>query len=92
MADPKDEKPVIAAADRSKRRFRAFLGTDCQHFLVDGDRRKRVRFKVLKAMLFDADDAENRYRFEPARPLVETRRLTRGTRWPETDGEIVAIP
>jgi hypothetical protein len=58
----------------------------------DGDRRKRVRSEVLKAMPIDADDAENRYRFEPARPLVEKRRLTRRTRWPETDGETEAIP
>src|SRR5436190_23985122 len=29
------EKGVIAAADRSKGRFRAFLRTDCQHFLID---------------------------------------------------------
>ena len=35
------EKPVIAAADRSKGRFRAFLRTDCQHFLIDHHRRQR---------------------------------------------------
>jgi len=29
------EKGVIAAADQSKGRFRAFLRTDCQHFLID---------------------------------------------------------
>jgi hypothetical protein len=58
----------------------------------DGDRRKRVRSEVFKAMPIDADDAENRYRFEPARPLVEKRRLTRRTRRPETDGETEAIP
>ncbi len=37
------EKGVIAAADQSKGRFRAFLRTDCQHFLIDHHRRQRVR-------------------------------------------------
>ena len=60
------EKGVIAAADRSKGRFRAFLRTDCQHFLIDHHRRQRVRARVLKPVSIDADDAENRYRFEPA--------------------------
>jgi DNA-directed RNA polymerase specialized sigma24 family protein len=60
------EKPVIAAADRSKGRFRAFLKTDCQHFLVDRYRKDRVRHHVLKPVSIDADDAETRYRFEPA--------------------------
>ncbi|MFI5456786.1 MAG: RNA polymerase sigma factor [Isosphaerales bacterium] len=60
------EKSVIAAADQSKGRFRAFLSTDCQHFLIDHHRRTRVRARVLKPVSIDADDAENRYRFEPA--------------------------
>ena len=42
------EKGVIAAADQSKGRFRAFLRTDCQHFLIDHHRRQRVRARVLK--------------------------------------------
>jgi RNA polymerase sigma-70 factor (ECF subfamily) len=60
------EKPVIGAADRSKGRFRAFLRTDCQHFLLDEARKKRVRARVLHMVSIDADDAEGRYRFEPA--------------------------
>ena len=60
------EKGVIAAADRSKGRFRAFLRTDCQHFLIDHHRRQRVRAGVLKSVSIDVDDAENRYRLEPA--------------------------
>src|ERR1017187_8208454 len=60
------EKPVIAAADQSKGRFRAFLRTDCQHFLIDRERRKRVRAQVLRPVSINADDAESRYRFEPA--------------------------
>jgi RNA polymerase sigma factor (sigma-70 family) len=60
------EKGVIAAADRSKGRFRAFLSTDCRHFLIDHHRRQRVRARVLKPVSIDADDAESRYRFEPS--------------------------
>jgi DNA-directed RNA polymerase specialized sigma24 family protein len=67
------EKPVIAAADRSKGRFRAFLKTDCQHFLIDDHRRKRVRAAVLDTVSIDADDAENRYRFEPADDMTPDR-------------------
>jgi DNA-directed RNA polymerase specialized sigma24 family protein len=67
------DKPVIAAADRSKGRFRAFLRTDCQHFLLDQDRRARVRARVLKAVSIDADDAESRYRFEPADDMTPDR-------------------
>src|SRR5262245_27168492 len=37
------EKGVLAAADRRKGRFRAFLRTDCQHFLIDQYRRRRAR-------------------------------------------------
>ena len=59
------EKGVIAAADQSKGRFRVFLRTDCQHFLIDHHRRQRARARVLKPISIDADDAENRYRFEP---------------------------
>jgi DNA-directed RNA polymerase specialized sigma24 family protein len=54
------EKPVFAAADRTKGRFRAFLKTDCQHFLIDKGRRKRVRAHVLKTVSIDAEDAETR--------------------------------
>jgi RNA polymerase sigma-70 factor (ECF subfamily) len=67
------EKPVIAAADRSKGRFRAFLRTDCQHFLLNQYRRKRVRARVLKTVSIDAVDAESRYRFEPADDMTPER-------------------
>jgi DNA-directed RNA polymerase specialized sigma24 family protein len=60
------EKLVIAAAARSKGRFRAFLMTDCQNFLIDHHRRQRVRARLLKPISKDAYDAEARYRFEPA--------------------------
>jgi RNA polymerase sigma factor (sigma-70 family) len=67
------EKPVFAAADRSKGRFRAFLKTDCQHFLINKGRRKRVRAHVLKTVSIDAEDAESRYRFEPADTMTPDR-------------------
>jgi RNA polymerase sigma-70 factor (ECF subfamily) len=71
------EKPVVAAADRSKGRFRAFLRTDCQHFLVDHDRRNRVRAGVLKTVSMNASDAESRYRFEPADDMTPDRLFDR---------------
>jgi RNA polymerase sigma factor (sigma-70 family) len=71
------EKGVIAAADRSKGRFRAFLSTDCQHFLIDYHRRQRVRARVLKPVSIDADDAESRYRFEPADSFTPDRLFDR---------------
>ncbi len=60
------EKGVIASADRRKGRFRAFLRTDCQHFLIDQYRRKAARGGKARPISIDARDAEGRYRFEPA--------------------------
>ena len=60
------ETGVIAAADRRKGRFRAFLRIDCQHFLIDQYRRKCARDGGTVAVSIDARDAEGRYRFEPA--------------------------
>ena len=71
------EKPVIAAADQSRGRFRAFLRTDCKHFLIDHHRRQRVRARVLKPVSIDADDAESRYRFEPAHDATPERLFDR---------------
>jgi RNA polymerase sigma-70 factor (ECF subfamily) len=71
------EKPVIAAADRSKGRFRTFLRTDCQHFLLDYHRRQRVRAVVLKTVSIDAEDAEDRYRFEPVDHMTPERLFDR---------------
>jgi RNA polymerase sigma-70 factor (ECF subfamily) len=76
------EKGVIAAADQSKGRFRAFLRTDCQHFLIDHHRRQRVRARVLKSVSIDVDDAENRYRFEPADDSAPDRLFDRA--WAKT--------
>src|SRR5205814_9814480 len=62
------EKGTLAAADRDRGRFRAFLKTDCGFFLAD----RRDRNAALKrgggraTVSFDALDAEVRYRAEPA--------------------------
>jgi len=62
------EKGTLAAADRGRGRFRAFLKTDCGFFLAD----RRDRDAALKrgggraTVSFDALDAEARYRAEPA--------------------------
>ena len=71
------ESPVIAAADRSKGRFRAFLRTDCQHFLIDQARKRIVRAKVLKAVSIDGTGAESRYRLEPADEMTAERLFDR---------------
>jgi RNA polymerase sigma-70 factor (ECF subfamily) len=71
------EKGVIAKADRTKGRFRSFLRTDCDHFLIDDERRRLVRAKILKAVSIDGDDAENRYRFEPADVMTPDRLFDR---------------
>jgi RNA polymerase sigma-70 factor (ECF subfamily) len=64
------ERPIISAADRTKGRFRAFLKTDCQHFLLDEARRDKVRRKVRGAVSIDFDQAERRYQFEPSDNLT----------------------
>jgi DNA-directed RNA polymerase specialized sigma24 family protein len=71
------EKRVIARADRRKGRFRAFLRTDCLHFLLDDARRKRVRATVRKTLSIDAGDAERRYQFEPMDAMTTDRLLDR---------------
>jgi DNA-directed RNA polymerase specialized sigma24 family protein len=69
-------KPVIVAADRSKGRFRSFLKTDCQHFLVS-----RYRSQVNKphngAISIDGDEAEKRYRIEPVDEMTPERQFDR---------------
>jgi len=59
------EKGVIAAADQRKGRFRAFLRTDCQHFLIDQHRRRR-RERAVKRFSIDTSNGEGRYKYEPA--------------------------
>jgi DNA-directed RNA polymerase specialized sigma24 family protein len=62
------EHGVLAAADPSKGRFRGFLRTDCEHFLIDRHRRETSlqRGGAVSLIPIDAQDAEGRYIFEPA--------------------------
>lgn len=59
------EKGVIAAADQRKGRFRAFLRTDCHHFLIDQHRR-HSRERAVASISIDTSDGEGRYRHELA--------------------------
>jgi DNA-directed RNA polymerase specialized sigma24 family protein len=58
------ERHIVAAADRSKGRFRSFLLADCTHFLAH--RRAIRRGGGLAPVSIDARDAEGRYLREPA--------------------------
>src|SRR5262249_29217021 len=71
------EKGVIAAADRRKGRFRAFLRTDCQHFLIDQYRRRRAREVATVPLSIDARDAEGHYQIEPAEEMTPDRLFDR---------------
>jgi DNA-directed RNA polymerase specialized sigma24 family protein len=66
------EKGVLAAADPSKGRLRAFLRTDCGFYLADArDRRDRLKRGGAVAFLsIDAAGAEGRCRLEPAGTLT----------------------
>jgi RNA polymerase sigma-70 factor (ECF subfamily) len=69
------EKPVLAAVDKSRGRFRAFLCTDCRYFLAgrrdhDGARKRGGGRPPLS---IDARDAEGRYVLEPADGLTPER-------------------
>jgi DNA-directed RNA polymerase specialized sigma24 family protein len=71
------EKGVIAAADPSKGRFRSFLRTDCQHFLVDGHRRDVVKKGGAAHVSIDTRDAEGRYRYERVDAMTPDRLFDR---------------
>ncbi len=70
------EKPVIAAADQRKGRFRSFLRTDCQRFLISEYRGQKNKVQS-KAISIDGDEAERRYRIEPVDELTPERQLDR---------------
>ena len=62
------EKPVLAAADQSRGRFRCFLRADCRFFLAgrrDHDWAKK-RGGGYSSLSIDARDAEGRFAVEPA--------------------------
>ncbi len=71
------EKGIISAAKPEKGRFRAFLRTDCQHFLIDQFRRTTARGRGTPTVSIDAHAAEDRYRFEPADTLTPDRLFDR---------------
>ena len=71
------EKRNIAAANPGKGRFRAFLRTDCQHFLIDQFRRMTAWGGGTPTVSIDAHRAEDRYRFEPADTLTPDRLFDR---------------
>jgi RNA polymerase sigma-70 factor (ECF subfamily) len=71
------ERGVIAAADRRKGRFRTFLRTDCQHFLIDQYRRNRARDAGVVPISIDSRDAEGRYQIEPADGMTPERLFDR---------------
>ncbi len=73
------EADVLAAADRRKGRFRAFLRTDCGFFLGRSRERDRAakRGSGRVPLSIDARDAEGRYLREPADGLTPERLFDR---------------
>jgi RNA polymerase sigma factor (sigma-70 family) len=65
-------KPVLAAADPARGRFRAFLRTDCRFFLSDCSDREQARKRGggRQALTIDGEEAEGRYLVEPAHQLT----------------------
>jgi len=73
------EKPVLAAADQTRGRFRAFLRADCGFFLNgcrDRDQAQK-RGGGRRSLSIDARDAEGRYLVEPADDLTPDRLFDR---------------
>jgi RNA polymerase sigma-70 factor (ECF subfamily) len=87
------EKGTLAAADRDRGRFRAFLKTDCGFFLSD----RRDREAALKrgggraVVSLDALDAEARYRAEPADATTPERLFDRAWALTLLDGVLDAL-
>ena len=71
------ERGILAAAAPGKGRFRAFLRTDCQHFLIDQFRRMTARGGGISSVSIDAQRAKDRYRFEPVDTLTPDRLFDR---------------
>ncbi len=71
------ENGILAAVEPGKGRFRAFLRTDCQHFLIDQFRRRTAWGGGAPTVSIDAHGAEDRYRFEPADTLTPDRLFDR---------------
>ncbi len=73
------EKPVLASADPRKGRFRAFLLTDCVHFLANvRDRENALKRGGGRTFVpIDSAAAEGRYSAEPAYDLTPERLFER---------------
>ncbi len=71
------EKGIVSAAEPGKGRFRAFLSTDCEHFLIDHFRRMTARGGGIPTVSINAHGAEDRYRFEPVDSLTPDRLFDR---------------
>jgi RNA polymerase sigma-70 factor (ECF subfamily) len=69
------EKRTVAAADRTRGRFRNFLLRDCSYFLADrGDRDRAVKRGAGRPVLsIDAGDVEGRFLGEPWHELTPER-------------------
>jgi RNA polymerase sigma-70 factor (ECF subfamily) len=70
------KRPVLAAADQSRGRFRTFLRTDCQYFLICEYRGQKNK-PHAHAISIDGDEAERRYRIEPVDAMTPERQLDR---------------
>jgi RNA polymerase sigma-70 factor (ECF subfamily) len=73
------ETPVLAAADRTRGRFRAFLRADCRFFLSGCRDRERAQKRGGGCLprSIDARDAEGRYLVEPVDSLTPERLFDR---------------
>jgi RNA polymerase sigma-70 factor (ECF subfamily) len=77
------ERQGLTQADRSKGKFRSFLLSSLQNFLVTAQRRERTikRGGLYKFMSLDAEAAESRYQHEPADDLALTPEQIFDARW-----------
>lgn len=65
-------RDFLGSVDRSKGRFRSFLLASLEHFLSHEREKERAlkRGGGARSLDLDADEAETRYRYEPADPLT----------------------
>ena len=75
------ERHFLAQVDQEKGRFRSFLLAACKHFLSnEGDRaRAKKRGRGRELISINVEDAESRYRLEPAHELTPEKLFER--RW-----------
>jgi RNA polymerase sigma-70 factor (ECF subfamily) len=75
------QKHFLAQVDQEKGKFRSFLLAACKHFLSNERDRSRAKKRGggREAISIDVDDAEARYRLEPAHDLTPEKLFER--RW-----------